>query len=68
MGKHLSAINIFLGQGVRNHRGIERVPYTLEQYGRVLKRGAGWGSDGAWAAASKALKRLEAKQALRRKT
>lgn len=62
MGKHLSAINICLGQGVRNHRGIERVPYTLEQYGKVLKRGSAWGADGAWAAASKALKRLEARK------
>ena len=58
MGKHLSAIKICLGRGVRNYYGIERVPYTLEQYGVVLKSGVGWGPDGAWAAANKALKRL----------
>ena len=62
MGKHLSAISICLGQGVRDYRGLERVPYTLEQYGQVLKHGSAWGVDGAWAAANKALKRLEARR------
>ena len=63
MGKHLSAINIVLGQGVpiRYNSHIMRVPYTLSQYGKVLKTGSGIGNDGAWAAANKALKRLAIK-------
>ncbi len=64
MGKHLSAIQICLGQGtrIRYNSHIERVPYTLKQYGKVLKSGSGIGQDGAYAAACKALKRLEAKR------
>ena len=63
MGKHLSAIQICLGQGVRirYNSHIERVPYTIKQYGEVLKRGSGIGVDGALAAANKAVKRLAAK-------
>ncbi len=62
MGKHLSAIQIHLNTDhQRDCYGAGRVSYTLEQYGKVLKSGSGWGADGAWAAANKALKRLEAK-------
>ena len=63
MGKHLSQINIVLGEGkpIRYNSHIRRVPYTLSQYGVVIKRGSGIGNDGAFAAANKALKRLAAK-------
>ena len=61
MGKHLSEITINIERGERNWQGRERWHYTLEQYGKVLKRGSGWGYEGAYAAAQKTLKRLQAK-------
>ncbi len=62
MGKHLSAIQICIGPPIyRNRAGQQRVPYMLKQYGEILKSGSGWGDNGAWAAANKALKRLAAK-------
>ena len=61
MGKHLSRIEINLGERTYVRPGVTRVRYTLTQYGKVLKSGSGIGDDGAYAAACKALKRLEAK-------
>jgi hypothetical protein len=62
MGKHMTAIQIILGPDRSENRYRQaRVNYRIEQCGKVLKRGSGIGSDGAWAAANKAVKRLEAK-------